>query len=301
MMSVGIFTGYFPYGLDETIRRIKQHGFTNVQLDTAFKDLVLRPGPKAVDDCRRVADAFRDADLPISCIAAYKNLTHPEPVTRQAYIDHVKFALKHARLLGTPYVASEAGTFNADSDYIPDPKNQTEAGYLECRAILAELARYAEDHGAVFLLETYVNNVVGTIERTNRIVEEIDSPGFGLMMDPTNYFEDHNIDRIDETLNRIFDAPLAAHVKCAHAKDVKRAADAGEKYAEMDASSAHSFRGIGAIEMPGPGLGDLNYALYLKRLSERHPNIPLIIEHLEEADVPRAKRFVDGELKRVAA
>jgi len=301
MMSVGIFTGYFPYTLNETIRRIKSHGFTTVQLDTSFKDISLRPGPTAVDDCKRVADAFREANLPISCIAAYKNLTHPNPTVRQGYIDHVKFALKHARLLGTPYVASEAGTYNVDSDYIPDPKNQTEEGYLECREILAELSQYAYDHGAVFLLETYVNNVVGTIERTNRIVAEINSPGFGLMMDPTNYFEDHNIDHIDETLNAIFDAPLAAHIKCAHAKDVKRAVDQTEKYAEMDASSAHSFRGIGAIEMPGPGLGSLNYELYLSRLSERYPNIPLIIEHLEEPDVERAKRFVDEKLKAVAA
>lgn len=300
MMPVGIFTGYFPYSLAETIKRIKSHGFTTVQLDTSFKDIVLRPGPSAIDDCKRIADAFRDANLPISCIAAYRNLTHPNPDVRKEYIDHVKFVLKHARLLGTPYVASEAGTFSADSDYVPDPKNATEEGYQECKAILAELSHYAYDHGAVFLLETYVNNIVGTIDRTNRIVQDINSQGFGLMMDPTNYFEDHNIDRIDETLNAIFDAPLAAHIKCAHAKDVKRAADQTEKYAEMDASSAHSFRGIGAIEMPAPGLGDLNYELYLRRLSERHPNIPMIIEHLEEPDVARAKRFVDDKLKAVA-
>jgi sugar phosphate isomerase/epimerase len=300
MMPLGIFTGYFPYGLAETIQRIKAHGFTTVQLDTTFKDIVIRPGPSVIDDCKRIADAFREANLPISCIAAYKNLAHPNSEVRRSYIDHVKFVLKHARLLGTPYVASEAGTYNADSDYIPDPKNATEAGYQECRDVLAQLAQFAYDHGAVFILETYVNNVVGTIERTNRIVEDIESRGFGLMMDPTNYFEDHNIDRMDETLNAIFDAPLAAHIKCAHAKDVKRSTNSTEKYVEMDASSAHSFRGIGAIEMPGPGLGTLNYELYLRRLSERYPNIPLIIEHLEEPDVARAKRFVDEKLKTVA-
>lgn len=299
MMSVGIFTGYFPYTLDETIQRIKGIGFTTVQLDTSFKDIVLRPGPTAPDDCRRVADAFRDANLPISCIAAYRNLTHPNPEIRRAHIDYVKFVLKHARLLGTPYVASEAGTFNEESDYIPDPKNETEEGYKECRAILADLAQYASDHGAVFLLETYVNNVIGTIERTDRIVHDLDSTGFGLLMDPTNYFETHNIDDIDGTLNAIFDAPLVQYIKCAHAKDVKRSTDAAEKYATIDASPAHSFRGIGAIEMPAPGLGTLNYELYLKHLSARHPNLPLIIEHLEEADVPRAKRFIDERLKAI--
>ena len=54
---------------------------------------------------------------------------------------------------------------------------------------------------------------------------------------------------------------------------------------------------MGEIELPAPGLGDLNYDLYLKRLAVKHPNIPIIIEHLDETDVPRAKTFVDGKLK----
>jgi hypothetical protein len=28
-----------------------------------------------------------------------------------------------------------------------------------------------------------------------------------------------------------------------------------------------------------------------------HPNIPMIIEHLDESDVPRAKKFLDGKLR----
>ena len=33
MIPVGIFTGYFPYSLDETIAKLKGHGFSTVQLD----------------------------------------------------------------------------------------------------------------------------------------------------------------------------------------------------------------------------------------------------------------------------
>jgi hypothetical protein len=32
-------------------------------------------------------------------------------------------------------------------------------------------------------------------------------------------------------------------------------------------------------------------------VAEKHPNLPLIIEHLEETDVPRAKKFLDGKLR----
>ena len=38
MISTGIFTGYYPFDIDETIRRIKKDGFSCVQLDVSFKD-----------------------------------------------------------------------------------------------------------------------------------------------------------------------------------------------------------------------------------------------------------------------
>ena len=33
MMQNGIFTAYFPYGLEETAAKIRSHGFNTVQLD----------------------------------------------------------------------------------------------------------------------------------------------------------------------------------------------------------------------------------------------------------------------------
>ena len=41
MISVGIFNGYFPYTLEESIKRIKAMGFTSVQLDLSFKGMDL--------------------------------------------------------------------------------------------------------------------------------------------------------------------------------------------------------------------------------------------------------------------
>ena len=178
-----------------------------------------------------------------------------------------------------------------------DPKNKTEEGFETCRKVISELAQVAYDHGAQFLLETYVNNVVGSVEETVRMFAQVDHPGLGLLMDPTNYFEDHNIDSMDKVLNQVFDT-LADKVKIAHAKDVARAKDTSEKHADIgddDALASHTFRGVGAIALDAPGMGVLNYDLYLQRLAEKCPNIPMIIEHLDEADVPRSKAFLDGK------
>lgn len=297
MIQVGIFSGYFPDSLPETAKKIRSLGFNTVQLDLAFKDMDLSTSAITRDKCRIIRETFRDHDLPVCAISGYTNIVHPDPAARQAKLEHLRTLIRHARDLGSPYVISETGTFNTESDWVHHPRNKTEEGYAECRAVIAELAQTAYDHGAVFLVETYVNNVIGSVEETLRLFADVPSPGLGLLMDPTNYFEAHNIGRMDRELNRIFDA-LDDRIRIAHAKDVKRSgADKSEKHADIDASEAHSFRGVGEIELPAPGLGELNYDLYLQRLSRRHPNIPLIIEHLEEADVPRAKAFINGKLR----
>ncbi len=300
MMQTGIFTGYFPYTLAETAKKIRSLDFNTVQLDMHFKDIDLSAGQITKDKCTTIRNTFRDSNLPICCISGYTNIIHPDRAERERRVGYLKEIIRHAQYLGTPYVISETGTFNTESDWVHHPRNKTEEGFEECRKVIADLAQHSYDHGAVFLLETYVNNVVGSVEETVKMFAQVDHPGLGLLMDPTNYFEAHNIGRMDEILNQVFDT-LQDRIKIAHAKDVKRSGeDKTEKHADIgdeDALESHTFRGVGEIELPAPGLGSLNYDLYLQRLSRKHPNIPVIIEHLDESDVPRAKRFLDGKLR----
>jgi sugar phosphate isomerase/epimerase len=296
MIQVGIFTGYFPYTLEETAQKIRSIGFNTVQLDVNFKDMDLATDQITSDKCKKIRDTFRRYNLPISCISGYTNLVHPNADKRKENLAHLKQLIRFANELGSPYVISESGTFDNDSDWVHHPKNKTEEGYEDCRNVIADLVDFARENGVTFLVETYVNNVIGSIEETLRLFADIDDPHLGLLMDPTNYFEEHNIDKMDLTLNQIFNA-LSDKIKISHAKDVKLAsALQGVQMADIDASEAHALRGVGMIELPAPGLGSLNYDLYLKRLSQHHPNIPIIIEHLEESDVPRAKKFLDEKL-----
>ena len=299
MFQTGIFTGYFPYGLEESAKRIRSHGFNTVQLDLHFKDIDLSFGQITKAKAKQVRDTFRDHDLPICCISGYTNIIHPDLAHRKANMERLKEIIRWARDFGTPYVISETGTFNTESEWMSDPKNKTQEGFDLCAAAIKELSQVAYDHGAQFLLETYVNNVVGSVEETVKMFAAVDHPGLGLLMDPTNYFEDHNIDNMDGVLNQVFDT-LADKVKIAHAKDVARAKDTTEKHADIgddDALASHTFRGVGAIALDAPGMGSLNYDLYLQRLAQKHPNIPIIIEHLDEADVPRSKKFLEDKMR----
>lgn len=297
MISVGIFNGYFPYTLEESIRRIRALGFTAIQLDLSFKGMDLSFDSLNREKCHLIRDAFRDANLPIVAISGYTNIVHPNPAKRKENINNMKTLLKFARDLGTPYVVSETGTFNEESDWVYHEKNGTEEAYETCCEIVTDLAKFAYDNGSVFLVENYVNNIVGTVNQLLRLFSDVNHIALGLLMDPTNYFSDVNINDVDGELNRIFNA-LGDKIRIAHAKDCKKAENVAEKHADIDAAESHTFRGAGSVELPAPGLGVLNYELYLKRLSSIHPNIPIIIEHLDETDIPRAKKFVDEKLKK---
>jgi sugar phosphate isomerase/epimerase len=305
MISVGIFNGYYPYTLEETINKVKKDGFNCIQLDLSFKDFDLNdphtlPQTLTIEKARTIRDAFRDANIEIVAISGYTNLISPDPEKKRKNIDYVKTLLKFAREFGTPYVISETGTYEPSSDWVFHERNATEEAFQEIKAVIEELAEFAYTHDAVFLVENYVNNVIGSVDQLLRLFREVDHPGLGLLMDPTNYFNGSNIKNVDAELHRIFNA-LGDKIKIAHAKDIKQAESNEEKHAAIDAVESHTFRGAGDVELPAAGLGVLNYELYLKLLSKRHPNIPIIIEHLDEEDIPRAKRFVDDTLKAVGA
>ncbi|MDB5246393.1 MAG: xylose isomerase, partial [Segetibacter sp.] len=191
MIQVGIFTGYFPYSLEETAQRIRAIGFNTVQLDASFKDMDLSTDQINSEKCKKIRDTFRRHNLPVSCISGYTNLVHPDPAKRKSNLAHLKQLIRFANELGSPYVISESGTFDPDSDWVHHPKNKTEEGYEECRKVIQELVDFSREHGVTFLVETYVNNVIGSVEETLQLFADVTDPHLGLLMDPTNYFEEH--------------------------------------------------------------------------------------------------------------
>jgi len=297
MIATGIFTGYYPDTVDRVIAQVKADGFSCVQLDVSFKDIDAAKTCLTKEKARELRDRFRDANLPVVAVSAYTNYLHHDPAVRAKNIAYIKMMMERALDLGCPYVASETGTFNTESDWMWDDRNGTEEAYEQAAQTIEELCLFGREVGAAYIVENYVSNVIGGIERLERLFRDVDLPNLKLICDPTNYFTPANISDVDGTLRRIFDA-LADRMVIAHAKDILLSDTTAVKTADIDADESHVFRGAGGMELPAAGLGVLNYPLYVSLLAKHHPNIPLIIEHVDNGDIPRAKRFVDGVLKQ---
>ena len=296
MLSVGVFTGYYPFDLKESIRKIKQDGFMCVQLDLSFKGMEIDFDNLNSNICRTIGRAFRDENLQIAAITADVNLLTPDLDKREKNIRKLKNLMKFSHDLGCSYVVSEVGTFHPSHDWTDDPRNRTEEGYEELLKIVVDLVKHAYDCGAVYLLEPFINNVIYSIETIQRLFADVNHKSMALLMDPTNLYDGRTILDPDPFLDRMMDA-LGDKILVAHAKDCRAARIEEAIHADLDASEGHTFRGVGAVELPAPGLGVLNYNKFVERLYRIDPNMPLIIEHVDEGDMPRAKKFVDGKLK----
>jgi sugar phosphate isomerase/epimerase len=264
--------------LAEAAARIKADGFRSVLADYRFADVQFDPLKPDWAAAKKIVDTLQKHEITVGAIYGYYNVIDPVRQRRDQGEARMEFFLTHWKRLGCPIVSTETGTFNAESQWLDAPENETEQGYQKCRAALERWARLAEKTGAVLTLEVYWRNVIGSIDRAERLLQEVNSPALKLVMDPANYFRQEDLPRMKPMLEEMFDR-LGPQIALAHAKDVKGAP--------------------GGPQHPAAGLGQLDYPLYLRLLAELDRPIDVIFEHVKIDDVPRARDFVLGHIDKL--
>ena len=78
---------------------------------------------------------------------------------------------------GLPRGLDGDGHFSSQSEWESDPENQTEQGYLQCKSVFEKHARLAEKHGTMLAIEGYYRNIIGTIDRAERLFREVGFSG----------------------------------------------------------------------------------------------------------------------------
>lgn len=286
-MQFGIFTHYFPYPVGEAARRIRGLGFDAVQLNLEFADWRFEPQSVTRSECRRIHDALRREGLAVAAIAGYVNLVATDPERRRRNLDRLRALLAHARDLGSPLVATETGSRHPQDDWAPHPENADPSVFDALVETVADLADFARDAGAVLLLEPTVGNVIDTAAKACALLDRIDSSGVALVADPANLIDGTNIAQADRVVEESFGL-LAGRIRLAHAKDFRRLeGEARERHHHASDPALY-----GGVEYPAPGLGDLDYHRYLAWLAAARPEIPVIVEHVAEADAARALAFL---------
>ena len=275
-LKLGVFTGvYSGLPLEEAARRIVADGFHGVVLEYGFADVKFDPWAPDWDKARLITRTLAKHHLKIAGLFGYYNLVDPDPARRQRGEQRMQVLIANWKQFGCPIISTETGTLNDKSEWLESPENATENGYQACRAALEKLTNAASKTGAVISIEPYWRNVIDSIARTERVLQEL--PGLKLVMDPCNYFRKEDLSRMDPMLEEMF-RKFGKQVVLAHAKDVIAAAE--------------------GTDLPASGKGVLDYPLYLRLLAGLNRELFLIIEHLTLEDVPRARDYVLSQFDR---
>ena len=280
-LKLGVDAGvYSKLPLEEAAARIRDDGFHCVLSNYTFADVRFTPLEPDWEAAGKIVRCFERHGIEIAAAFGYVNLIDPIPARRKQGEARLETLLTNWKRLGCRNVSTETGTFNPKSPWLEAPENETEEGYVQCRAAFEKWAKVAEKAGAILSIEPYWRNVIGSIARADRLLREVGSPALKLVMDPNNYFRKEDLPKMQPMLEEMF-RRLGDHIVVAHAKDVKPAPE--------------------GTELPASGKGVLDYPLFLRLLAQLDRPLDLILEHLTIDDVPRARDFVLDQFDKIGS
>lgn len=260
-------------GPDEWVRVMKKLGYRAAYCPV---------NAKASDDVvNAYARAAKRADIVIAEVGAWSNPISPDDKTRREARQKCRMQLALADRIGANCCVNISGS-RSNRWEGPSPDNLTD----ETFDMIVETTRAIIDDvkptRTYFTLEMMPWAYPDSPDSYVQLLKAIDRKRFGVHLDPVNivcspqrYFSTGKL--IRECFEK-----LGANLKSCHAKDIL-----------MDPRlTTH-------LDEARPGLGMLDYAVFLKELS-KIPDTPLMLEHLKGAEEYRlAAEHVRGVAKEV--
>jgi sugar phosphate isomerase/epimerase len=222
---------------------------------------------------RRLNRACDGSGLDLAAVSGYANPLRPELAPMGSTVEQLADLIELLPLLDARRVVSWSGTYGeAIGDDHPD--NRGDAAWEALRRHVDELSPLLEEADGLLVLEPFFAHTLSTPERAAALCRELASPYLRLVLDPPNLLPPADWPRQAELLPAMV-AALAPFVGLVHLKDM-RLRD-------------------GALDMPGPGQGALDYHALLAAIATAELSAPLIVEHVTLDQATAARRFVLGQ------
>ena len=278
-IRLGIFAQvYRKFPLEEATARIKADGFRSVITDFNFADVRFNLAKPDWDPVKKVRASLDRQGLAAAGLYGYYNMVAPDTEVRRQGRERMEFLLTNWKQFGSPHVITVTGTYTTKAVVGDSPKNTSEEGYQDLKREVAGLVKLAENSGAVVNIEVSWRQVIGTIDRAERLLREIPSPALKLTLDPANFFRPQDLPRMKPMLEEMF-RRLGPQIVMAHAKDVRATGD--------------------KLEYPPAGLGMIDYLTFLSLLAQLDRPIDLVVEYVRLEDVSRTIGFLRGVMDKL--
>lgn len=236
------------------IEAVQRHG---------YRAAVCPVSPETPDDkVQAYVRAARDADLVIAEVGAWSNPLDPDQTKRRAALEKCKKCLDLAERVGARSCVNITGSRGEIWDG-PHPANLTSETFEMIVEYVRAIIDAVQPQSTFYTLETMPWMYPDSPDSYLQLLEAIDRPQCAVHFDPVNmicspqrYF--NNGDFIRECI-----AKLGSQLKSSHAKDIALASKL----------TVH-------LDEVRPGLGSLDYRVFLSELNQLDKDTPLLLEHL---------------------
>jgi sugar phosphate isomerase/epimerase len=221
---------------------------------------------KDTDRIRALAEAFAKHDVVIAEVGRWVNLLDADPEKRRKNLEFVTEGLALAEAIGARCCVDIAGSFNPKVWYGPHPDNLSQKFFDAAVENARKIIDAVKPKRTKFCYEMMGWALPDSPDAYLKLIKAVDRPAFAVHLDPCNLINSpQRFYRNTDLLNECFDK-LGPWIVSCHAKDLAWEVEMNIHFREVR-----------------PGLGELDYATYLKRLAALPHQPPLMLEHLSSA------------------
>jgi sugar phosphate isomerase/epimerase len=218
--------------------------------------------PDGADDA--YAEAAHAAGIVIAEIGAWHaNPISPDDATRARGIAYCQERLELAERVGARCCVNVAGSRGREWD-APHPENLTADTFALIVDSVREIVDAVRPRRTVYALEPMPFILPDSPDSYLALLEAIDRPGFGVHLDPVNLINTPAKYYDNGAFLRECFAKLGRHIRSVHAKDLVLEHALTVRLTEVR-----------------PGLGGLDYRVFLSEMARLDPDTPILVEHLE--------------------
>jgi len=232
------------------------------------------------DQVRAYRQAAERADIVIAEVGAWSNPLSPDAEERAAALRKCQQALDLAERIGALSAVNISGSRGTPWDG-PHPANLTPETFEMIVETTRQIIDAVKPNRAVYALEAMPWMYPDSVDSYLALIQAIDRPACGAHFDPVNLINSPQRYYSNAAIIRDGVRRLAPYLRTCHAKDTLLSAQLTTHLSEVR-----------------PGLGYLDYAVFLRELDRLEADVPLMIEHLrEEADYDDAAAHIRGVAK----
>jgi sugar phosphate isomerase/epimerase len=224
---------------------------------------------------RGYAEAAHRCDIVIAEVGAWSNPLSPDKATRRAAVEHCKASLHLADRIGARCCVNIAGSRGPKWDG-PHPDDLTVETFEMIVHTVRDIIDSVRPSRTYYTLETMPWMYPDSIDSYLALIRAIDRRQCAVHLDPVNLVNSPQRYFANAALIRECFTKLGPMIKSCHAKDIILGQDLTVHLSETR-----------------PGLGGLDYAVFLHEVACLHPDTPVMLEHLsKEEDYRLAADYV---------